>query len=547
MRRLLLLIAAILILTAIAVPSAAVYYFAFTEQGLQYLFSKIPRKAGNVGLEFIGIHGTIAHGLHIDHAEIDHHLVHLTFKNIDVRIELTPLLLQTVRTKGASIESAAVEIKRRRIPPKPSTPFFLPHWLIVSADHLRIGNVTLAVYNGFHMEFSNAEGSGIARYRRLRFYQLAADSGTLHMQGVGEMFASDPLRFDFQNKFTWNPNDQPTWVFNTVSKGDLSHLDVTAHTLAPFRSDITGQFLSLTNQWHWLGNAIVHDLDVTAWGGNRILGLISGQVAMKGNANGFLIRGPLNSAGLNVGRFDSEFAGAYNNHVLWAKHIDITHRSSGAHATAGGTIEVVKNGPRLNLRGTWHNFQWPLVGKDIPFHSSTGEFTLAGTWPYTVRASGMAQAKALPPMPTSIQGLLARDRFTFTTGDVDLYGGHATVSGETVWTPADSWAFAGNIVDVNPAQIRSDLPGRLSFNFATRGERFDGTGDYSIDIHDVSGRLRNVPASGGGKFVRTGTTWQFDKLRATLGGASLAVDGHLNDTFDLRFALSAKDLSLLSP
>ena len=196
---------------------------------------------------------------------------------------------------------------------------------------------------------------------------------------------------------------------------------------------------------------------------------------MKGNANGFLIHGPLNSAGLNVGLFDSEFAGAYNNHVLWAKHIDITHRSSGAHATGGGTIEVVKNGPRLNLRGTWHNFQWPLVGKDIPFHSSTGEYTLEGTWPYAVRASGMAQAKELPPMPTTIQGALARDRFTFTKGDVDLYGGHATISGETVWNPADTWAFSGHIVDVNPAQIRSDLPGKLSFNFATQGQRFDGT------------------------------------------------------------------------
>ena len=236
-----------------------------------------------------------------------------------------------------------------------------------------------------------------------------------------------------------------------MSKGDLNRLDVTAHTLAPFRSDFTGQLLTLTNQWHWQGNAIVHDLDVTAWGGNRILGLISGHVAMKGNANGFLIHGPLNSAGLNVGLFDSEFAGAYNNHVLWAKHIDITHRSSGAHATGGGTIEVVKNGPRLNLRGTWHNFQWPLVGKDIPFHSSTGEYTLEGTWPYSVHASGMAQAKELPPMPTTIQGALARDRFTFTKGDVDLYGGHATVSGETVWTPADTWAFAGHM---SPMSIR---------------------------------------------------------------------------------------------
>jgi translocation and assembly module TamB len=547
MRRLLLIIAGILILTAVAVPSAAVYYFAFTEEGLQYLFSKIPHKAGNTGLEFLGVRGTIAHGLHIDQVEIDHHLVHLTFKNLDARIELTPLLLQTVRTKGASIESAAVEIKRRRIPPKPSTPFFLPHWLIVSADHLRIGNITLAVYNGFHMEFSNAEGSGIARYRKIRLYRAAMESGKLHMEGVGELFAYDPLRFNFENKFTWTPDDQPAWTFNTVSKGDLNRLDVTAHTLAPFRSDITGQFLSLTNQWHWQGNAIVHDLDVTSWGGNHILGLISGQVAMKANANGFILHGPLNSAGLNVGLFDSEFQGAYSNHVLWAKRIDVTHRTSGAHAIGGGTIEVVKNGPLLNLRGTWQNFQWPLIGKDIPFHSASGEYTLAGTWPYSVHATGMAQAKELPPMQTTIVGALARDRFSFMTGAVDLYGGHATVSGETVWNPADTWSFAGHISDVNPAQIRSDLPGKLSFNFATQGQKFDGTGDFSVDIRDINGRLRNVPASGSGKFTRTGATWQFDKLRMALGTTNLAVDGHLDDTFDLRFGVNAKDLSLLAP
>src|SRR5689334_22400801 len=193
MRRLLLLIAGILILTAVAVPSAAVYYFAFTEPGLQFLFSKIPHKAGNTGLEFLGVRGTLAHGLHIDQVEIDHHLVHLTFKNINARVELTPLLLQTVRTKGASIESASVEIKRRRIPPRPSTPFFLPRWLIVSSEHLRIGSVTLAVYNGFHLEYSNLEGSGIARYRKLRFYQVAGQSGNLHIEGAGELLAYDQI------------------------------------------------------------------------------------------------------------------------------------------------------------------------------------------------------------------------------------------------------------------------------------------------------------------------------------------------------------------
>jgi translocation and assembly module TamB len=547
MRRLLLLIAGVLILIAVAVPSAAVYYFAFTESGFQFIVSRIPHHLGSVGIDIINASGTVAHGIHIEQLDIDHHLVHLTFKNIRGRVELTPLLLQTIRSKGASIESASVEIKRRRKPPIPSTPFFLPHWLIVSTDHMRIGSLNLAVYNGAHLEATNLEGSAIARYRKIRFYQVGMQMGTLRVDGAGQMWAYDPLRFDFQNKITWTPDDQPAWALNTASKGDLNLLSVTAHTLTPFRSDFTGQGLNLTGQWHWQGNAIVHDLDVTAWGGNKILGLISGQVAMKGNTNGFVVHGPLDSAGLKVGTFDTEFEGAYSNHILWAKHIGITHRTSGAHVSSGGTIEVVKNGPRLGLRGTWHDFRWPLIGKVVPFHSPSGEFTLAGTWPYSVHATGMAQARDFPPLPTTIEGALAKDRFTFTKGDIDLYGGHAELSGETIWAPNDSWGFAGHVADINPALIRADLPGKLSFNIATQGLGFDGNGDFSVDVHDISGHLRGVPASGGGRVQRTGTTWQFDKLRVALGTTNLAMDGRLNDTFDLRFALTAKDLSLLSP
>jgi translocation and assembly module TamB len=546
MRRLLLLIAGVLVLMAVALPTAAVYYLAFTEGGFQFIVSRIPHKVAGVGIEVINPTGTVANGIRVEQVDIDHHLVHLTVKDLRARVELLPLLLQTIRTQGASIDSVSVEIKRRKKPPIPSTPFFLPHWLIVRADHARIGSVSLAVFNGAHLEARNLYASGVARYRQIRFFEVGMQMGNARLDGSGTLQAYDPLRLDLQTKINWTPPDQPAWSFDLAGKGDLNILNLTAHTVAPFRSDFTGQALNLTNRWRWQGNAIVHDFDVTAWGGNRILGLLSGQLAMKGSANGFAAHGPLESSGLKAGIFDTEFEGAYSDHVLWAKHIGIVHRASGGHATGGGTIEVIRNGPRLALRGSWRDFQWPLVGKVVPFHSSSGDYTLEGTWPYVVHATGMAQARDLPPMPTTIDGTLAKDRFTFTRADVDLYGGHATLSGEAIWTPMDSWSVAGHVTDVNPALIRPDLPGKLSFNIATKGLGFDGNGDFSVDVRDISGRLRGVPATGGGKFQRRDTTWEFDKVRVGLGGTNLAVDGHINDTFDLRFAVTSKDLSLLS-
>lgn len=547
MRRLLLLVAGALILVGVAVPTAAVYFLAFTAPGFQYIVGRIPHRIAGTDIVIADAGGTVAGGIRVGQLDIDHHLVHVTIRNLQARVALVPLLLQTIRTKDAYIDNVTVQVKRRTKPPIPSTPFFLPHWLIVRSDNTRIGAVHLSVYNGYRLEATNLYASGNARYRKIRFFEVGMQWGRARIDGSGVLQAYDPLRMDLHAKINWNPGDQPAWMVDSSASGDLNLLNLTAHTIAPFRSDFTGQAVSLTNQYHWHGYARVHDLDVTAWGGNRILGLLSGQLALTGHGDGFAARGTLDSSGLKAGLFNAEFEGAYANHVLWAKHIGITHRGSGAHATGAGTIEVTKGGPLLHLHGDWRDFQWPLVGKAIPFHSSSGDYTFDGTWPYAVHATGIARARELPPMPTTIDGTLAKDRFTFTRGEIDLYGGHASMTGEVAWTPSESWAFAGRVADIDPGLLREDLPGRLSFNIATQGVGFDGAGDYSVEIHDLGGRLRGVPASGGGRFSRHGTAWQFDRVRLGAGGTSLSVDGRVDDQFDLRFALTSRDLSLLSP
>jgi translocation and assembly module TamB len=547
MRRLLLLITGSLILLAVAVPTATVYYLAFTSSGFQFILNRVPQKVGNVEIIIKDATGTIAHGIRIEQLDIDHPLVHLTFKGIQGRVELLPLVLQTIRTSGASIDSAYIQTKRRAKPPIPSTPLFLPRWLIVNADHMRLGSVTLVVPNGTRLEWTRLYGSAIAYHRRIRLFEFGMQMGNLRMAGSGQMRAFDPLRFDMQGRLGWTPGDQPAWSVSATAKGDLNLLNVTAHTIAPFRSDITGQALDLTTQAHWRANAIIHDLDVSTWGGSNILGILSGQLALKGNLDGFAAHGPINSAGLKAGEFDTSFEGAFSNHVLWMKHVELTHRKSGAHVTGGGTLEVVKNGPRMDLRGNWRDFQWPLVGKSIPFHSASGDFTFAGVWPYSIHASGIAKVRDLPDMPATIDGSLAKTGFSFAKADVDLYDGHATLSGQVIWAPAQSWSVSGHANDINPGRLRADLPGKLAFNIATQGVGFDGNGDFSIDLHELGGRLRGVPASGGGRVARTGMRWEFDKLRIGLGGTNLAVDGHVNDVVDLRFAVTAKDLSLLAP
>jgi len=250
MRRLLLLIAGALMLMGIAIPIAAVYYLAFTPEGFQLIVSRIPHKVGSFDIEVTGASGTVARGIRLGQLDIDYHLVHLTFRDIRARVELLPLLLQTIRTRGASIDTVTVEVKRRKKPPIPSTPLFLPRWLIVRSDQFRIAHVNIAVYNGAHLEYSNVYASGIARHRQIRFFEVGAQSGNARIDGSGELQAYDPLRLDVKTKIHWTPPDQPAWVLDLAGKGDLNNLALIAHTVAPFRADFTGQALGLTGRWH---------------------------------------------------------------------------------------------------------------------------------------------------------------------------------------------------------------------------------------------------------------------------------------------------------
>lgn len=547
MRRLLLLIAGSLIFLAVAVPTACLYYLTFTESGFRFLVGRIPRKVAGVELEVADPGGTIAHGIRIGRLEIDHRLVHLRFDGIRGRVALLPLLLQTIRSKGASIERVSIEVKRRTRPPTRSEPLFLPRWLVVSAERAQVGSAILTLPGGTTLEGRDLHASGIARHRTIRFFEAGLQTGETRIEATGELRAADPLQIDAEGRIAWVPRDQPAWSVAAAAKGDLNLLELTAHTITPFRSDFTGEALDLTGPWQWLGHAIVHDFDITSWGGSPVLGILSGQLALTGNQDGFTARGPVVSSGLNAGVFDTRFEGSYSSHVLRATRMDVVNRDSHAHATGSGTIEVVKGGPALALQGSWQDFRWPLTGKDVPFRSASGQFALSGTWPYKVHLAGVATAQNLPPMPGVVDGSLARDRFTLNTAEIDVSDGHASLSGAIVWSPGQSWALSGRASDINPGRFRPDLPGKLNFALTAQGRGFGSRPDFSVDVREISGRLRGVAASGGGRLARSGATWEFDKVRLALGRADLALDGSVNPVFDLRFNVTAQDLSLVSP
>ena len=394
MRRALLVLACLFVITTLVAPAVLLWSALFTTAGLQFVVRHLPQQLGPVRLVISGVSGTVARGLQVERVEIDHRLVHLTFEGIEGRVALRPLLLQTIHVSRGSVRSALIEVKRRTTPSTPGPPSFLPRWLNITVDSGHVGSATLTVYNGFRLAVTDLQGAAVMRHAYIRFFQADGQLEGAHVSAIGELRAQDPLGIQADGHLDWSPAGQPQWTIDGGAHGNLDALIVSGHTLSPFRTAFSGRALDLTSHWHWIADVVVQDFDLQAFGIGSPLGHISGTLSGVGDEHGFEAHGPLNPAGLAAGMFDAQFAGSYAEHVLTARHMQVRHRASGARASGSGTIAIVDHGPRLDLSGNWNDFRWPLIGRAVAVRSTAGTFTLAGVLPYAVHLRGSGQRGA---------------------------------------------------------------------------------------------------------------------------------------------------------
>jgi translocation and assembly module TamB len=495
-------------------------------------------------MELTGARGTLAGGFTLQRFELEHERMHMRFDDVVGHVRLMPLLWQTIHAEDLTMRSAHVEVRRWKNPPPRGSPRFLPRGLTIRVDRTHMDAGTLIATNGRRFDLTNVNTSGVARHRTLRLFEASFVQDAIHVSGSSTLRAADPMRIDADARIAIRYAGQPPWVIAASGRGDLDVLGVTARFTSPILADFSGKAEDLTTGWHWSGTGKLQSLDLRTWGGGGALGRISGELAVRGDAKGFRAKGPLTPEGLKVGALDTLFEGSYSNRVITASRIELTHASR-AHLKSAGTISVVAKGPKLDLQGTWKDFRWPLVGNSVALRSESGEYALSGVWPYQVRASGPMAPAGLDPMQVVMEGTLAKDRLIVNSADVDAFEGSAVLSGEVSWAPEDRWSVMGDAVQINPASLRKDLPGKLDFGFTASGLGFRKDDEFSVDIRGLNGRLRGTPATGAGRIAHKKETWEFSQLRLVLGGTTLAADGSIAQTMDLRFAVDSEDLSLI--
>jgi translocation and assembly module TamB len=162
-----------------------------------------------------------------------------------------------------------------------------------------------------------------------------------------------------------------------------------------------------------------------------------------------------------------------------------------------------------------------------------------------------AAAAAVRPGPAAgrftLSGTGNRDRFHVDSLAADLLAGHLQGHGDVTWSPRLGWNVALSAQGIDPAAVRPDLPGRLGFDLATRGESQPGGLTGSVDLPRLQGTLRGQPVAVTAALRLAGPSYDLSRLDARWGTARLRASGRLGDRFDLGFDAQAPNLGLVMP
>lgn len=542
------LILPLLAVALLSAPLTALYTLGHSASTLRFLLERIPREFGTIErLEIRDVRGSLAGGFVIGAIEIDHDVYHLRLYEVRARLELLPLLWQTMELRALQADRIEILPQPRDRPPPDRPLRFLPGLATLNAGDARVALIEIRPANAPAAIFRDTALDALLRSETLQIRALRTQLGELALEADGRLLAANPLGLDIDVRASYQPKRGPRWRASAEVDGDLVAARFDARLLEPFDADIDEGSLRLLLPWSVRGRASLTDIDLRKFGGGELFGLIDGTLELEIDRDGYRAQGKLSPPGLGAGPIEVDFDGRYSQGVLTATQLGLRHDPSGTRAVIAGSITATEAGPLLDLVGDWQQLRWPLADTTPPFSSGRGRFTLRGVGPYALGVQGDAKIGALPAMQTSLEATWQPGRLLLSRIDIAALAGTGAFTGEVEWRDAQRWRLTGAVRGLDPGGYRADLPGKLDFQMAIRGRGFGATDDIDLEIKNIDGQLRGMPASGAGRLTIANKTLRFDSVDIAAGGLRLALNGALSpQRNDLDFRLDASDLGVIT-
>lgn len=538
----------LIIAVVLALPIGSLWLLGYSESALQRLVSLVPQKFGALqSISIRDVRGSLAGGFEIGAVDVEHDLVTLQIRDVRARIELLPLLWQSIEAAELSVSEVVIEQEARDLPPPEKAPPFLPRLLTIELKAAKVPRLLIRPMKGDPVLLRDIDLDALIRTRTIDLSRIEASLGAIRLDLEGELTAALPLKLRGDIKLAFDPRRGPRWRAEGRFDGDLENARLQAKLIEPFDVDIKDGSMKLLAPWSVRGDAVVANLDIRKFGGSALLGLIGGEVAIVADRDGYRANGSLLPPGLAAGPIDVEFDGFYFRNVLTARRITLVHSAAGTQLDVAGTFTPTDDGVVLDLDGEWTKLRWPLADRSPVFDSKRGRFTLRGMGPHAFTAKADARIGALPRVDADLTAKLEPGRFELSTIAARALGGTADLKGEVTWKPQERWRIGGLVRDLNPGELRAALPGRLNFALDAEGRGFGKGGRIDVGVKNITGRLRGAAARGAGRLSLEGDTLQFKEIDFAAGGLRLELDGGLSSRRnDLQFRIFADDLGVIA-
>ena len=541
---------------ALLLALSMLYFLAYTPEGLRLVAREFNGHVGPLQIQLQGASGTLAHGAHLERLVIDHRRVHIEIDDVSGRVAILPLAWQMIRVPQLHAAHLLIHVLPNLGEHAPWVPHFLPALMRIMADRVEVQRWQLIASNGVELDFSAASASGAVYPKSASIYAGAMEFRGVHLRTSGEVRAAASIGLTGNVHADAQPQGQPPWTVNGRIDGDLAHLNIDARISEPFAAEFHGAAEELTTRWQWHGHSELRRLDLSLWHLGNGLGLISGPLELQGDREGFQARGSLTPLALHAGAIQTEFAGSFHAPVLAITRFHLHHALSGATAQAQGSVTLTAEGPQLDLHGDWSHFRWPLGSPDARApdarapdaraSSDHGRYSLSGTHVFDLTAQGVLQIGALPPIEVAaLRGQLAADGLRADNAEIASIGARAQLSGGLHWGLSRAWQVQAHIEDLELAQLRPGLAGRVNFTLAAAGDSMNGRGELDARVSDLSGNVRGLRAEGHGELAHHAGDWLFRDVHLQLGATHIALDGQAGNPMNLNFSLDAADLALL--
>jgi len=531
----------------VGLPLVALHRVLTTEAGLQWALAQLGR-IHSVRVEAEGASGTLAGPLTVQRLVVDHDAARIEARGVTLDVRLRSLLAGDVYLERSAVGRLEVALKKRE-PPPPQAPRFLPQFLEVVAPSLQVGDVGLTLAEGQRITVASIRGAIAMTRWRIDLTDLVVEDPLGRIDGTLTLRATLPLGLRTALNGHWRLPDEHTYRFAAAARGNLDRLGTTVTLAEPANLSFDGTALMLTEAPRIVGTLRATDFDGTPWLPQGAWPRMSGSVALDAGLAAFGLDGTLTADAFGDGPVRVQGNGRWLEPTLEIASLRAWLPRSSLAVESTGTVTFGEASPTLDLAGEWTALRWPLTGP-VQVESTFGTYSLRGSMPYAFDVQAHVRAPVLDTAPEarfSATGSFDREQLVLDRLQGDVLRGQLSASGRVAWAGAQPWSARLEARNIDVAGLRSDLSGRVSTTATVEGRGFTPDAPWTARLASLSGTLAGRALTGRGEISHRQGAYDLRQVRIAHGPSHVDIDGRWGPTVDLRWSADVRSLALLHP